>query len=601
MYLCLPKNNDEVMRVKAASYIPLTKWLLLLVACMMGLPPLVANPPEPLFSPRKHEVRAVWLTTVKGLDWPKTRAVSAESRKRQQQELIDILDDLQAANINTVMLQTRVRGNLIYPSQYETWSEVFTGKAGEDPGYDPLAFAVEECHKRGMELHAWMVTFPLGSKEVQRDLQGKSVVKRQPRLVKRFRDNWYLNPGHPETKYYLASLVRELISRYDVDGVHFDYIRYPDRPRRFPDAADFKRYREPGEELADWRRRNITEIVRHLYHEVKRLKPWVKVSSAPLGKYRDTKRYPSRGWNAYHAVYQEAQVWMKEGVQDMIFPMLYYRGNDFYPFVLDWQEQSGGRVVVPGLGIYFLDPSEGTWTLADVEQQLNFIRWAGVSGEAHFRSQFLTDRRLGLYDRVKRDYYYTKALLPAMSWLDSIAPSIPSSGELVRSADGVTLQWAAGSDDTQGGVSYNIYASAVYPVDTDNPHHLLAARWRDTLYTHTLPLPSSAPLHYYAVTAMDRCGNESAPLQLGGGEAEVATPDAEAFNLLPVCDGVVELPHIPEAVQVILTDGCGRKVAQVPYHRRLKLTKLPAGFYRAVVVDNKGRTYVTNAFTNRKK
>ena len=294
------------------------------------------QPFAPLFIPKKQEVRAVWLTTIKGLDWPTTRATSEENIVKQKKELTDILDKLQEARINTVILQTRVRGNLIYPSRIETWCESFSGEAGCSPGYDPLAFAIEECHKRGMEIHAWMVTIPLGSVEVHKDMGAQSITKRNPKICTRFRNNWYLNPGHPETKNYLKEIVKELVTNYDIDGIHLDYIRYPDRPIRFPDASDYRKYGRGFDNLAQWRRNNITEIVRTIHAEVKKLKPWVKVSSAPLGKYRDTQRYPSRGWNAYHAVHQEAQLWMHEGIHDMIFPMLYYRNNDFYPFVLDW-------------------------------------------------------------------------------------------------------------------------------------------------------------------------------------------------------------------------------------------------------------------------
>ncbi len=469
-----------------------------------------AQPIEPLFVPQKNEIRAVWLTTIKGLDWPKTQATSAATIERQKRELTDILDKLKAANINTVLLQTRVRGNLIYPSDIETWSEAISGKAGRAPGYDPLAFAIEECHKRGMEIHAWMVAIPLGSTQVHKELGGRSIVKQRPGICKKFRDNWYLNPGHPETKHYLASLVNELVKRYDVDGVHLDYIRYPDRPKKFPDTAEFRKYGK-GKSLAQWRRDNITEIVRAVHREVKGLKPWVKVSSAPLGKYRDTRRYTA-GWNGFHDVYQETQTWLKEGIQDIIFPMIYYRGNHFYPFVLDWMEQSHGRMVVPGLGIYFLHPSEGDWTLDEAERQLNFIRWADCQGEAYFRSWFFTENIQGLYDRIKESYYPTPALIPPMTWVDDEAPEAPRHMTLATGPEGVTLSWEAASDNMEGGTRYNVYASDSYPVDTEDPANLKACYLQETSATMALPLYS--PLCHFAVTAIDRCGNESTPVSI---------------------------------------------------------------------------------------
>ena len=300
----------------------------------------------------KHEVRAVWLTTAYGLDWPHTPANGPQSIQRQKKELCEILDVLQAAHFNTVLLQTRIRGDVIYPSRIETWNQIFTGKEGKYPGYDPLAYAIEECHKRGMELHAWIVTIPLGSdKHVQR-IGKESVPNRHPSLCKLHQKEWYLDPGNPATKVYLAALIKEIVTRYDIDGIHLDYIRYPDRPQAFPDKDTYHKYAK-GIPIAQWRRNNITDIVRKLYQEIKSIKPWIKVSSSPLGKFKDTARYSSLGWNGYHTVFQDAQRWMKEGIQDIIFPMMYFKGNGFFPFALDWQEKCYGRYVVPGLGIYF--------------------------------------------------------------------------------------------------------------------------------------------------------------------------------------------------------------------------------------------------------
>lgn len=494
-------------RIKQSVYL---KYLLIIFACLATGQGLSASPIFPMFTPKKREVRAVWLTTFRGLDWPTTQIKSEADIAEQKKELTDILDQLQEARINTVLFQTRVRGNLVYPSDIEAWCESLTGKAGGNPGYDPLAFAIEECHKRGMELHAWMVAVPLGSDEVHKEMGDQSITKRYPHLCKRFRKHWYLNPGHPDSQKYLASLVNELITRYDVDGVHLDYIRYPDRPKNFPDASDYRKYGK-GVSLYQWRRDNITRLVRAVYEEVKRVKPWVKVSSAPLGKYRNTARY-NAGWNGYNDVYQETQRWMKEGIQDMIFPMLYYRDNYFYPFVLDWKEHSYGRMVVPGLGIYFLHPSEGDWTLDEIDRQLNFIRWSGCEGESAFRSRFLTDNTQGLYNRMQEYFYYTPALVPPLTWIDNQAPTCPERVTTKQTGQTTHLSWTPATDNMEGGVRYNVYASHNYPVDTDNPDNLIKTYLTDTCYTHQAT--PYQPLLHYAVTAIDRCGNESVPIQV---------------------------------------------------------------------------------------
>ena len=217
----------------------------------------------------KHEVRAAWITAVYGLDWPRTRATTPQGIRKQKEELVDILDKLKAANFNTVLFQTRTRGDVLYPSSIEPFNSILTGKVGGNPGYDPLAFAIEECHKRGMECHAWMVTIPLGNKKHVASLGKQSVTKRVKDICVPYKNEYFLNPGHPATKEYLMRLVREVVDRYDIDGVHFDYLRYPENAPLFPDKYDFRRYSK-GRTLDQWRRDNISEIVRYIYKGVKK-------------------------------------------------------------------------------------------------------------------------------------------------------------------------------------------------------------------------------------------------------------------------------------------------------------------------------------------
>ena len=482
------------------------RFLLILLGCMAGLA-LYAQFP-------KHEVRAAWVTAVYGLDWQRTRATTPEAVRRQQAELTDILDRLKAAHFNTVLFQTRTRGDVLYRSDIEPFNAILTGEPGGDPGYDPLAFAVEECHKRGMECHAWMVAIPLGNRKHVASLGKESVTKKHPDLCVLYKRSYYLNPGHPQAKEYLMSLVREVVERYDIDGVHFDYLRYPTRPLRFPDRYDFRKYGQ-GRTLDQWRRDNLTEIVRYLYAGVKSLKPWVKVSTCPVGKYRDTSRYSSKGWNAFHSVYQDVQGWLGEGIQDQIYPMTYFQGNNFYPFVLDWKEQSNGRQVIPGLGIYFLDPAEGDWTVDEVERQIHFTRAHHLDGQGHYCVKYLMGNTQGLYDILTSEYYPYPALQPALKWLDSIPPAAPAQLQVIPLQEGYwRLAWKASADnDTLNAPQYVVYASDTCPVDTQNPANILAAGVRDTSYVYAPLLPWTVR-RYFAVTAVDRYGNESEACQL---------------------------------------------------------------------------------------
>ena len=272
----------------------------------------------------KHEVRAVWLTTIGGIDWPHSYAQSDASIEKQKNELRRILDRLQLANINTVLLQTRIRGTVIYPSAYEPWDGCLSGVPGKSPGYDALQFAIDECHRRGMELHAWIVTIPVGKWNAY---GCRRLRQKMPHDIKKIGADGYMNPENRQTASYLADLCAEVTRNYDIDGIHLDYIRYPE-------TWTLKVSRDRG-------RSHITDIVKAISRRVKTLKPWVKMSCSPVGKHDDLSRYWSRGWNAYTTVCQDAQGWLRDGLMDELFPMMYFRDNNFYPFALDWKEQIG--------------------------------------------------------------------------------------------------------------------------------------------------------------------------------------------------------------------------------------------------------------------
>ena len=522
----------------------------------------------------KHEIRATWITTLGGMDWPRNKATNANDIRRQQQELRDILDQLKEANFNTVMLQTRLRGDLIYPSAFETFPEALTGKTGRNPGYDPLAFAIEECHKRGMELHAWIVTIPVGNHRQIKLLDKYSVVRKNRKICKQYQGSWYLDPGHPGTADYLAGIVREIVSRYDVDGVHFDYIRYPENARRFPDKDTHRKYGK-GKDLKQWRRENITAIARRLHAEVKQLKPWVKVSSSPVGKFKDTNRYSSLGWNAYETVYQDAQGWLKEGIHDALFPMMYFKDNHFYPFALDWKENDHGRWVVPGLGIYLLSPSEQDWPIDEISRQLHFTRQADLAGHAYFRNRFLLDNVKGIFDELKNDFYTTPALVPPMTWQDSIAPTAPTDPFYELQDNGeVKLAWSASKDNHDLPVVYHLYASSNYPVDTNNANNLLATYLKGNQIT----LPDGEG--YFAVTAADRYGNESAPLALNTAP-EVESPTLNQGNKLV-------LPQLEDVPEILICNALGETISKVNYQPEISLELLPEGFYLVYTLSEEG-------------
>lgn len=513
----------------------------------------------------KEEIRATWLTTLGGMDWPTRKANSPQGIKAQKKELIQQLDALQAAHFNTILFQTRLRGDVIYPSAYETFAESLTGHTGKNPGYDPLQFAIEECHKRGLELHAWLVCIPIGNKR-QVGLLGKNcVVKKQPKLCKQFNGSWYLDPGNPGTAEYLSQIAKEIVSHYDVDGIHLDYIRYPEQGEKFPDKDTYRKYGK-RQDLKQWRRDNITRIVRQIYTEVKHLKPWIKVSSSPIGKFNDTRRYSSFGWNAYEAVYQDAQKWLNEGIQDALFPMMYFQGNHFYPFALDWKENKHARWIVPGLGIYFLHPKEQNWKIDEIIRQIYFIRRIGLDGQAYFRNKFMLGNTKGILDELKGNFYAYPAVVPPMRWTSQNAPSQPTNPCIKLQEESVQMSWNA-SESQPGGIYYRVYASDTYPVDTEKAQNLILSRTNSCQYTFTSSSSQKGGI-YWAVTAVNRFGFESAPLALN-------TPLKDEPTIL-----YGRLPVLPKGYTLIVSEATGIEILRTTQPEKDIPRKIGKGFFR---------------------
>lgn len=529
----------------------------------------------------KYEVRAVWLTTIGGIDWPHSYAGSARSIERQKDELRDILDRLQRANINTVLLQTRIRATTIYPSAYEPWDGCLSGKPGKSPGYDALKFAIDECHRRGMELHAWVVAIPVGK------WNGAGCVrlrKRHPGLVRKIGDEGYLDPEKPQTAEYLADLCAEITGNYDIDGIHLDYIRYHE-------TWPMKVSRRQG-------RTNITNIVRAISRRVKSIKPWVKMSCSPIGKYKDLSRFSSYGWNAYERVCQDAQAWLRDGLMDELFPMMYFRGNQFYPFALDWNEHSYGRIVAPGLGIYFMSPREKDWPLSDITREMLTLRHYGM-GHAFFRSKFFTDNVKGIYDFTAQSFNQYPALIPPMTWQSSARPSAPSGLSRRTLEDKVeVLSWTPTDKDTTR-IMYNVYSSREYPVNTDDARNLTVVRLRKS----SLIIPHD-PTRYYAVTAIDRYGNESTPLQERHTNPD--TPETRITDRLLKCDGkTLSLPEkgsVLDASFVTIETLQGHIVATRPYKgTTADVSRLPEGMYVLRSLGRKGVTHRLGYFVIRRR
>lgn len=405
----------------------------------------------------KYHMRAVWLTTIYGLDWPSTTARNQSDEERQKAELVSILDDLQYIGVNTVYLQVRSRGRLIYPSDLEPLSSDFVpSNSIYQLGYDPLEFAIQECHKRGMSLHAWLVVLPLGSDAEVRAMPKWCYPRSSTDGVVHYNRYWYMDPGSPRTWTHLRAIVRELVERYRVSGIHLDYIRYPDRSKGFPDQMAFSR--SMFTHISDFRRANINKVVAEIAHELASdsivigYKPFL--SAAVVGRYRRGEQSTKGEWTAYDSVYQDPVAWAKAGTIDFVVPMMYFKGGIFPSAFQQWKnslnEVTDSCPIIAGLAPYMVDKREGNWHKEEVIEQVDFLdsipvaynfsqKSAVNTGVALFRAKHVLDSNLGVGELIAKRWLNSFPL----PWQASVSHHLIPTQELEMQPldNGLEISW----------------------------------------------------------------------------------------------------------------------------------------------------------------
>ena len=466
-----------------------------------------APPPVP------REFRAVWVATVGNMDWPSKAGLSTAEQKA---ELIAILDKLADLHMNAVVLQVRPAADALYKSSIEPWSDVLTGQMGRAPSpfYDPLAFAITEAHRRGLELHAWVNPYRAKVPSTKR-VSANHVSRTHPELVRSYGPYLWLDPGDPAVRRLTTRVVLDIVRRYDVDGVHMDdyFYPYPETRRGrdipFPDASTFRRYRRGGGSLSlgDWRRRNVDLLVKELSDSVHAVKPWVKFGVSPFGIWRPG--YPSsvRGLDQYSVLYADARKWLREGWVDYLTPQLYWavdRPEQSYPVLLAWwaEQNVKARHLWPGnyTGKVAFTGASG-WRTGEVLDQIRLTRalkGSPATGNVHFSMTVFMQDPDNLDERLLHEAYADRALVPPSPWLDDRAPARPT----------IALR----PDSPGGRTTLELYPAATDDLWLWTVQVRSASGWTTSILPgaeRRLSLPAR-PLDV-RVMAVDRVGNSSPP------------------------------------------------------------------------------------------
>lgn len=382
-----------------------------------------------------YEFRGVWIATVENIDWPSKKNLSVAEQKA---EYIRLLDMHQKNGMNVMIVQVRPAGDALYNSPYEPWSEYLTGKQGLPPSplYDPLEFMITETHKRGMEFHAWLNPYRAVFNILRSSVSPNHLTKTHPGWFLNYGGKKYFNPGLPEVRQHTVKIVKDLATRYDLDGIHMDDYFYPYRitGKEFPDQKDYQRYGK-GMNKDDWRRSNCDSVILQIHNAIRAINPHIKFGISPFGVWRnksqDAMGSDTRaGQTNYDDLYADILLWLQKGWIDYVVPQLYWeRGHKLadYDILLKWwNEHVYGRQLYIGLAIYRAG-SNAAWRSPDeLPNQIQEARnYPTTQGSVYFSSESFTRNPNGWNDSLQNHYYHYPALVPPMPWIDNSAPAQP--------------------------------------------------------------------------------------------------------------------------------------------------------------------------------
>ena len=384
----------------------------------------------------QREMRGLWVATVANIDWPSRSTLTAD---QQRAELVSILDRAAAAGFNAIIFHVRPAADAVYRSSIEPWGAMLTGTQGTDPGYDPLAFAIEQAHARGLQLHAWINPFRAGNASDSARLAATHIFRTRRDLIRVYGSQLWLDPGEPDVQDHVMRVVTDIVRRYDIDGIHADDYFYPypetdaaNRPIVFPDGATYART-GAGLTIDDWRRANVDRFVERLYREVHALAPTLAVGISPFGIWRPGSPNGVAGLDAYATIYADSRKWLRQGWVDYLAPQLYWSiaaPQQSFPALLDWWfgENVQKRHVWPGLAAYRVgDGTSSAFAASEIPSQVSLTRArSGGSGHLLYNTTWTLTRNAGAVAGSLGDLYRMRALPPAYPWLDASPPTAPT-------------------------------------------------------------------------------------------------------------------------------------------------------------------------------
>lgn len=456
----------------------------------------------------QREFRGMWIATVANLDYPSSPNLTAEQQKAELVKLMDLAEELR---INAVVFQVSSMRDAVYQSEIDPTSEFLTGKMGGKIEFDPLKFAVEEAHRRGILLHAWFNPYRASHASAKGEAAENHITKRRPDLVRTYNNAQILDPAEKDVQDYLVGVIADVVKRYDVDAVHFDdyFYPYPDAARTdFPDDKTWKAYKDGGGKLSrgDWRRKNVDDLIQRVAIEIKKIKPNVMFGVSPFGIWKPDETQGIKGLSSYDAIYSDSRKWLQEGWVDYLAPQLYWStaqsGQQFATLMKWWNAaNTKKRHLWAGIATYKVG-AKADYSAKEILDEIAITRLlqGDGAGVIHFRALSIVENKDNIKDALRDKAYVRNAIIPASPWINHEKPVSP---QIEAATDAATKNVRA---DWKNAAGQQAFRWILY--------FKIGGAWKATVLPGeqtSAEVPAQLGVEKFAVSSVDRLGNVSEP------------------------------------------------------------------------------------------